>query len=73
LVAPTVAMIAMVLLFQHFVAATWPAWAAVLAGLTIGYLVFAAASLLALDSDDRVIARIIRTRVREIAGARKGV
>jgi len=73
LVAPTVAMIAMVLLFQHFVAATWPAWAAVLAGLTIGYLVFAAASLLALDSDDRVIARIIWTRVREIAGARKGV
>ena len=73
LVAPTVAMIAMVLLFQQFVAATWPAWAAVLAGLTIGYLVFAAASLLALDPDDRVIARIIWSRVREIAGAKNGV
>ncbi len=73
LVAPTVAMIAMVLLFQHFVAATWPAWAAVLAGLTIGYLVFAAASLLALDADDRVIARIIWSRVQDITGAKNGV
>jgi hypothetical protein len=41
--------------------------------LTIGYLVFATTSLLALDSDDRVIARIIWTRVREIAGARNSV
>ncbi len=73
LIAPTVIMIPIVLLFQRFVAMAWPAWAAILAGLTIGYLVFAAASLLALDSDDRVIARIIRTRVREVAGARKGV
>jgi O-antigen/teichoic acid export membrane protein len=73
LTAPTVAMTATVLLFQHFVAATWPAWGAVLAGLTIGYLVFATASLLALDSDDRVIARVIWSRVREIAGARNGV
>jgi O-antigen/teichoic acid export membrane protein len=73
LVAPTAAMIAMVLLFQHFAPTAWPAWAAVLAGLTIGYLVFAAVSLLALDSDDRVIARIIWTRAREIVGARNGV
>jgi len=73
LIAPTVAMIAMVLPFQHFVAVAWPAWAAVLAGLAISYLAFAAASLLALDPDDRVIARIIWSRVRKIAGARNGV
>jgi len=73
LVPSTIAMVPMVVLFQHFVATTWPAWAAVLAGLTIGYLVFLGASLLTLDSDDRVIARILWTRVREIAGTRSGV
>jgi O-antigen/teichoic acid export membrane protein len=70
LVFPTVAMTAIVLLLRHFVPTAWPAWAVILAGLTIGYLVFAGASLFALDADDRVIARMIWSRVREITGAR---
>jgi len=72
LAAPTIVMLVMVLLFQHFVATAWPAWAAILVGLTIAYLVFAGVSLLALDSDDRVIARGIWSRVRVIAGAKNG-
>ena len=70
LVTPTVITIAAVRLLQQFLPAAWPGWASILAGLTIGYLVFAASSLLALDADDRVIARVIWSRLREVAVAR---
>jgi O-antigen/teichoic acid export membrane protein len=68
LVLPTVAMVGSVLLLQHFVAARWPAWVAVLAALTIGYLVFGCVSLLSLDADDRLVARAIWSRIRQMAG-----
>jgi O-antigen/teichoic acid export membrane protein len=68
LVLPTVAMVGSVLALQHFVATRWPAWVAVLAALTIGYLVFGCVSLLSLDADDRLVARAIWSRVRQIAG-----
>lgn len=71
LVAPTAAMMVIVLVFKQFIAATWPAWAAILASLTIGYVAFAGASLLALDSDDRVVARAIWSRILEMTGHAK--
>jgi len=72
LVPPTVTMFAAVLLLQHFMPRTWPGWVVILAALTTGYLVFAAASFLSLDADDRVIARMIRSRVRGLASAKLG-
>ncbi|HYK51787.1 MAG TPA: oligosaccharide flippase family protein [Terriglobales bacterium] len=72
LVPPTVAMFAAVLLLQHFMPTTWPGWAVILAALTTGYLAFAAASFLSLDADDRVIARMIRSRVRGLTSAKLG-
>jgi hypothetical protein len=69
LIVPTAAMTLLVLLFREFAATTWPAWAAVVVALAIGYVVFLGASLLlALDADDRVIAHAVRSNVLEMVG-----
>lgn len=69
LIMPTAAMTGVVLLFREFAATTWPAWAAVVVALAIGYVVFLGASLLlALDADDRVIAHAVRSNVLEMMG-----
>jgi hypothetical protein len=69
LVFPTVAMTAIVLLLRHFVPTAWPVGCDS-RRLDDSYFIFAGASLFALDADDRVIARMIWSRVREITGAR---
>jgi O-antigen/teichoic acid export membrane protein len=69
LIMPTAAMTGVVWLFREFAATTWPAWAAVVVALAIGYVVFLGASLLlALDADDRVIAHAVRSNVLEMMG-----
>jgi O-antigen/teichoic acid export membrane protein len=72
LIAPTAVMLAAVLLFRRFVTAPWPAWGAILAGLAIAYVFFVGVSaLVGFDSDDRVIAHAIRSKVLEMTGASK--
>ena len=69
LILPTAAMLGLVLLFRQFAATTWPAWAAIVVALAIGYPVFLGASLLlGLDADDRVIAHAVRSKVLEMLG-----
>ena len=64
-------MTAFLLLFRGFVIANWPAWGAVLAGLSLAYVIFVGVSLLvALDLDDRDIARAVWSKVLQMAGAR---
>lgn len=71
LTLPAAVMIASLLLFREFVTVNWPAWGAVVAGLSLGYVIFVGMSLLvALDPDDRDIARAVWSKVLQMTGAR---
>jgi O-antigen/teichoic acid export membrane protein len=72
LLVPTGVMIACVLTIRHSASAAWPAWWAVFLALAVGYIVFMATSIVFLDSDDRVLAEAIWTKILGLANGSKG-
>ena len=71
LILPATVMIASLLLFRGFVIANWPAWGAVVASLSLAYVIFVGVSLLvALDLDDRDIARAVWSKILQMTSAR---
>lgn len=71
LALPAAVMIVSLLLFRAVVSIHWSAWEAVAAGLALGYLIFVGLSLLvALDPDDRDIARAVWSKILQMTGGR---
>lgn len=74
LTLPAAVMIAFLLLFREFVTVNWPAWGVVAVGLALGYAIFVGMSLLvALDPDDRDIARVAWSKILQMTSARATV
>jgi O-antigen/teichoic acid export membrane protein len=70
LIAPVAASVIVIAVVRHTLAALRPEWMAIAVALLSGYLAFGTIALgLGLDSDDRLIARAVWARVRNLMPA----
>jgi O-antigen/teichoic acid export membrane protein len=72
LIVPAATMLAAVLLFRHYAATVWPTWLTIGAALAVSYVTFIGASLLALDTDDRMVAQALWSKVIGMSSGAKG-